>query len=187
MDPKYCPQCHGTDNYLDLVPLLAKPKELEGVVLSMLDRLAMETDSQHWYQEEGTTGVVVGPQRAHSLIYEVARQLGGTAVVAIPQMTFGIKKTFKSRYPVGTLFESISPNDMGMEITGYNLSLPIPSDATALFVTDKYDVNEMSSLAGCVSNPIRWLPYVLSLVTDTDVHHGPRGQDNMKIISLHEE
>lgn len=186
---RMCPNCHGTGQILDLAPLLAKPRMLVEHVHELIERkesgiwkmVKKKADFSTDNYEVGNVYddpsiFVVGPQRAHSLVYEVARQLGGSAVVAEP--------TTEMREIEQGLCEGL----LELRITGYRLSIPILPDATVLFVTDRLDEQEMQSVMQCVSNPIRWLPYILAIVSNQDtLEGGPRGMESMKIIALHKE
>jgi hypothetical protein len=177
-------QCHGTGQTLDLAPLLAKPDKLHLPVRQLIHEIVTN--------EEFDEIVIIGPQRASNLVYEVARQLGGTAVVAEPE--YGLRGN-----PKGNMaFPPI------IAMTGYRLSLPIPPDATCLFVTDKVDEKEMSDVVlAVVPDPCSFrfaggtvLPYVLALVGGSDklviaAHvSSPQGfipSSLLSIISLHKE
>ena len=179
-----CEVCHGNGTVLNLAPLLAKPSCLIDLVTSLLNEVP-------WSDKPGPckamTGkvfnappiYVVGPQCAHSLVYEIARQLGGSAVVTVEQHSHHYAQ-------VGGAEVSIQPYMHQCKIT-LGLSLPIPPDATVLFVTDRVDEVEMASVTDSVSNPIRWLPYVLALISNKSILLGPRGAEELKIISLHQE
>lgn len=174
-----CPDCRGTGNIIDLVPLLANPKELSDVVDNLLCIDFCES-IVHVKNEEL---FIIGPQRASNLVYEVARQLGGTAVVAQHEpVVDDILADMKRR----GLVYGVELERRVRAITGYRLSFPIPPDATVLFVTDRFDEAEMSSVRNLVPNPIRWLPHILALVSSVDEIDGPRG-GGAKVISLHKE
>jgi hypothetical protein len=90
----------------------------------------------------------------------------------------------------------------------YRLSLPIPPDATVLFVTDRFDEKEMKEIIGATDEAAvgskGFLPYILCLVRDGEEElevtrewiggacpdglqsrfYVPKG---FKVISLHEE
>lgn len=71
-----CPACHGTGQILDLAPLLAKPKALRDVVECLIHRQVpggndVDTFAVRLFDEKNL--YVIGPQRAHSLVYEIAR------------------------------------------------------------------------------------------------------------------
>jgi len=163
----FCPACHGTGSIIDLAPLLAKPKELEDCVKELIPLFNPPVyPSPH----------VVGPQRAHSLVYEVARQLGGTAVVAITKHKIGLGEPYECH---GEMHDSPT-----IVANGYRLSLPIPPYATVLFVTDKTDEQEIKAIINLVTKPgnnTHTLPYVLALVSDKQAIAG------FKVISLHQE
>jgi len=173
-----CGGCEGTGQVLDLAPLLAKPKELHEAVR---DLILLNADKIWKEIIEGAPSpfdlYVVGPQRAHSLVYEVARQLGGTAVVAISH--------YRSK-----------PDEFVYD----TLSLPIPDNATVLFVTDRLDsddtlkelldvITAARGLITPVNDGKRFsvLPYALTLVS-----RGSGGMQidpdlTLKVISLHQE
>jgi hypothetical protein len=120
---------------------------------------------------------VIGPQRASNLVYEVARQLGGTAVVAEPD---NIEDT---RDGIGGVWNTI-----------YYLSLPIPDSATVLFVTDKWDKTEMTQVVQTTitsNEKAKALDYLLCLIgpekteQELDCRFGTNGR--MKVISLQQE
>jgi uncharacterized protein YbjQ (UPF0145 family) len=137
---------------------------------------------------------VIGPQRASNLVYEVARQLGGAAVVAIEQHSHHFTQAGAEI--------SIQPYMHQCIITS-SLSLPIPDKATVLFVTDKMDENEM---LGIIETTIQSLtirqvhpgddaavsifPCVLCLVNQNSNElirgHTTSGWKQGKIISLHQ-
>jgi hypothetical protein len=193
---KCCPDCHGTGQVIDFAPLLAKPKELGECASELWTKLAcqhmaeMVTDRvlahEMKVQPSEVSSVfpgnrfVVGPQRAHSLVYEVARQLGGTAVVAEPVQTIELEAG-------GTVDV---PDDYGIRTTGYRLSLPIPPDATVLLATDMMDANgyqEMCKIVDlCAQQKSTLLPYILCLV-NTEQTGEPMRLAPVKIISLHKE
>jgi len=169
----HCPNCHGTGSIIDLAPLLAKPKELEDCVKELIPLFNPPVyPSPH----------VVGPQRAHSLVYEVARQLGGTAVTVKPEEPI-LKDIFADMKRRGLCYDA----DLEIKVNaarGYRLSLPIPPDATVLFVTDKTDEQEIKAIINLVTKPgnnTHTLPYVLALVSDKQAIAG------FKVISLHQE
>ena len=166
-----CPSCHGTGHVLDLAPLLAKPLFLESCtydLISKFKKVAQINEIEE--QERGTKFVIVGPQRAHSLVYEVARQLGGTAVVVIEEDADQQSVDWNK------------PRDKD-----YRLSLPIPPDATVLFVTDRMDSGRLEEFKSMVDlaeggRAINILPYILCLVS-TEFEN----KTIYKIISLHQE
>ena len=175
-----CPHCHGTDSILDLAPLLAKPKELEECVGDLAFRLGINNRIDGLY--------IIGPQHASNLVYEVARQLGGTAVVAHTRSTSRMLLMAHERG------DMIGEEDMKvmleLERQGapptYFLSLPIPSDATVLFVTDRYDYAEQVQICNQIAAPAgeparQTLPYLLALVSLSEKF------GNWKVISLHQE
>lgn len=201
-----CHLCHGTGTILDLAPLLAKPKELAPFVGLALVEL---------FKAEGLTGFVgdkreipidkdyfvVGPQRAHSLVYEVARQLGGTAVTC-----FDHDAETKHNLNAWANCECTCPackRDMLSFVASYRLSLPIPPDATCLFVTDRVDEKEMNAVVLTVApEPCGFrfaggtvLPYVLALIGGekliieghTDKATGFVPPSSLQVISLHQE
>jgi len=146
-----CDYCHGTGTVLDLVSLLAKPKELTSCLGELLDANSIVGGVYH-----GMGNLhVVGPQRASNLVYEVARQLGGTAAVAEPNF---VKDDAYLSVGGGT------QRFVCYQHQGYRLSLPIPDSATVLFVTDRVDVQEVKAIAGLVK--VEPLPYLLCLVAD---------------------
>lgn len=182
MPSEPCTDCHGTGQVLDLAPLLADAGgELIDVAHSLLGMAGFESGScsvchEVWSKPKDHI-VVVGPQRASNIVYEVSRQLGGTAVVA------------QDEYVPDEVYTSVTgrSNHACYQRKGYRLSLPIPESVTVLFVTDRMDEKEMATITDSVHNPIRWLPYVLTLVSNKDTLHGPRGADELKVISLHQE
>jgi len=169
-----CNTCHGTGQVLDLAPLLAKPDLMEECAKELLLKYAeIHNHSKTDKTDFGPAGIprdkliIVGPQRAHSLVYEVARQLGGTAVVVIEEDADQQSVDWNK------------PRDKD-----YRLSLPVPPDATVLFVTDRWDVKEMSPIYMTVINEktkFTMLPYILSLMSDTEYF------DSLKIISLYQD
>ena len=190
--------CRGTGQILDLAPLLAKPKVLgEDCARILCNKLYNKQDTKTpafdvW--KESMNFHIVGPQRAHSLVYEIARQLGGTTVVAEP----------------GYREETLEWDDArGDQIVyckdGYNLSLPIPSDATVLFVTDRVDEKELLWVFRALTlgrDPLPILPYLLCLIGDGAVafrepvtlgdssmwgKHADELPEILKVISLHQE
>ena len=171
-----CKHCHGTGQILDLAPLLAKPRCFLPMVSELIEK------AEQWsvcgnvslvgqIYEAPQPLYVVGPQRASNLVYEISRQLGGSAVV------YGRDAAETKRQ-----WEAGDFDPDGERLLG-----DIPPDATVLFVTDRFDEAEMASVTDSVNNPIRWLPYVLTLVSSKDVLHGPRGADELRVISLHQE
>jgi hypothetical protein len=178
-----CPDCHGTGQILDFAPLLASTKHLSQW-MSVL-RLTMPPIPGH-----GENICVVGPQRASNLVYEIARQLGGTAVVVEP-IHDTVERTGSMPSVPAIYVEGNSW--VFTDITGYRLSMPIPPDATVLFVTDRYDWEEMRNLIGLMDGLDKVLPYVLTLIgVQEDVEfvcqtsHGPN-ESTFKVISLHQE
>jgi hypothetical protein len=176
-----CSECHGTGQILDLAPLLAKPRLLSDVVISLLISKPIDgipdRNLTDLLVSKSLVGVpdkmefcgdralyIICPARCATLGYEVARQLGGTAVVAVPhyqsqQDTF-IYDTF---------------------------SFPIPLDATVLFVTDRVDDSgEMLKVIETVDPKTTVLPYVLCLVAE-DVTGLHNRDQVLKVISLHQE
>jgi hypothetical protein len=214
-----CPKCHGTGQILDLAPLLAKPEELTLLVRLQIQEWlhgSMLYDIPHvcdcpwdWLDEEQVQeGLrkmwpnlhIVGPQRAGNLVYEVARQLGGTAVVAVPITEFVQSKNVDLRPPDHPEW---APSHPYMPKPGYRLSLPIPTDATVLFVTDRIaDFEEYMTpilravmpfkREGPVPYALAVLPYVLTLVSSTPSPYmskwdAAEPRIEWKIISLHKE
>jgi hypothetical protein len=205
-----CEVCHGTGQIIDLAPLLAKPKELSDVVgeydnankntlLSKLSRQPLTDNiSCLWrLREERPELYVIGPQRAHSLVYEVARQLGGTAVVVTsPNYLLENASNYFAKMSTSNLAFSDENGfkRLLLEESKVRISLPIPDNATVLFVTDRYDEQEMDWIIRTTWNPDMktllptMLPYVLSLVSGTEIHRVPWIIDQgFKIISLHQE
>jgi hypothetical protein len=177
VDIDSCRNCHGTGQILDLAPLLAKPWVLDGLIGQWLRRPQQNElfDSLPNATSKGVRDsvYVVGPQHAHSLVYEVARQLGGTCV------------TVSCEYD----------DKFNSKPTYWDLSLPIPPDATVLFVTDRVDNQEMLSCmralyVGDGSPEFGWarkiLPHTLALVANTQEFDGVQGQ-KYTVISLHKE
>jgi hypothetical protein len=177
-----CWRCKGTGQILDLVPLLTKPKKLANVV----DELMWLNCDDSIVRSLGDTSNlhVVGPQRASNLIYEVASQLGGTAVVCFPVETI----------LVGHPAIPKSLEDMKwvtMKSVKLSLSLPISPDTTVLFVTDQFDEEEMKTVVGCVKKR-RLLPYILCLVSGAVSKTSVEGTEpwivdsnEFEVISLH--
>ena len=167
-----CPRCHGTGIILDLAPLLAKPKELGNVVGELCHKFRKAVC--FWKNLH-----VVGPQRASNLVYEVARQLGGTAVMAV-----------EMEQPTTVIEYDSTPecNKGHKELRiVYRLSLPIPLDSTVLFVTDRVDDSgEMLNIMEERSKATV-LPYVLCLIAKDDVTGLHNRDQVLKIISLHQE
>ena len=188
-DTYVCENCHGTGHIIDLSPLLAKPSKLADVVISLLIKGPIDgipaRNITDLLVSKSLVGVpdkmefcgdrsiyIVGPQRAHSLVYEVSRQLGGNAVVV-----------------------EFYPRD-DYEPT---LSFPIPSDATVLLVTDKVNEKEMIEVVKTTIPDVlshrttggRVLPYVLSLISSTHELIIPADKNfvagSLSIISLHKE
>jgi hypothetical protein len=196
-----CPTCHATGSILDLAPLLAKPEMLLETVRSL-----RSTDGTRagyfraWWKEAQSASDngllhVVGPQRASNFVYEVARQMGGTAVVAEPKyevmcdhddtkLNDDVRVT---KNKDGVFVEGTYRTKAAVGIDGYRLSLPVPPDATVLFVTDRmgYEdryVEEIHNIMK-VMGRYNMLPYVLCLVS-----HRIEGFDvRTKVISLHQE
>ena len=177
------------EGVLDLAPLLAKPKELRVPVEHLIHTKCpgatddVDTFAVRYYDSKNIH--VIGPQRASNLVYEVARQLGGMAVVVEP-----IRETVEKTCTMPVVPAVCVEGDSWAftDTIGYRLSLPIPDDATVLFVTDRLDEKEMQEITQCVSNPIRWLPYILALVSDRDeLVDGPRGAERQRVIALHKE
>ena len=156
-----CVSCHGTGQILDPAPLLAKPKELGNVVSELCHEFRRAVCS--WKDLH-----VIGTPRAHSLVYEVARQLGGTAAVAIENHDYSRAN--------------------GLYISCYRLSLPIPPDATVLFVTDRVDDSgEMLNVMEEERSKAAVLPYVLCLIAKDDVTGLHNRDQVLKIITLHQD
>lgn len=181
---KICPRCNGSNFVLDLAPLLAKPKELE--------ELAKVLEGKLWEVAKGMIDdegefCVVGPQRANSLVYEVARQLGGTAVVAEPIV--------EERMVSSGGYSSIPSREK--QVMGYRLSLPIPDNGTVLFVTDRLQGAEHIEILHKVAESAKTiLPYILCLMSmpcylndepDTLTIGLNKGPDKFRVISLHQE
>jgi hypothetical protein len=182
-----CPQCHGTGSIIDLAPLLARPKDLTDVVAEILN--SPDLGSATKWDKTGFYGAhVVGPQRASNLVYEIARQLGGTAVVA------NEVKGMRNVEPVANMGDMLQ--FMGeLYTTGHRLSLHIPEDSTVLFVTDRLDEKEMAEVVKATRLRVLCsnLPYILCLVSDrSEADLRPEGcymqtVDLWKIISLYQE
>jgi len=174
-----CNDCEGTGKILDLAPLLARPKELGECVEKLVIAQLPHTQPNHGL-------AIVGPQRAHSLVYEVARQLGGTAVVMIEDIEIAETTT---KIMVDDVEDVVTRKVV--ERQGYRLSLPIPPDATVLFVTDRMDEQEMMAIMNCATSSGKFtvLPYILSLVWDGKEMplHAMTGKETFKVISLHQE
>jgi RNA polymerase subunit RPABC4/transcription elongation factor Spt4 len=153
-----CPVCHGTGTVLDLAPLLAKPDKLNEVATELLS-LVSRYSGQTWRHIH-----IVGPQRAHSLVYEIARQLGGSAVVIIEEETSICPRCGEDTKSVHTPCHRINER-----FEYYHLSLPIPDNATVLFVTDRLDEKEMREIIGITDEVVKgskgFLPYILCLVS----------------------
>jgi hypothetical protein len=147
---------------------------------------------------------VVGPQRASNLVYEVARQLGGTAAVA------ELKTKIVGHDPVYT-YKTVQGQSYGpetertfshfkrevVEPDGYRLSLPIPPDATVLFVTDRLGPKMVEMVDTVMAVRVSTTPspvvlsYLLCLVDsrqETGSGLCPVMMDHrpFKIISLHQ-
>lgn len=177
--PGVCAHCHGTGQVLDLAPLLARPEELHQPVYELIERMIDPRNRPAEDAKQFATPFVVGPQRAHSLVYEIARQLGGTCAV----------------WASGVGYDG--------EPVGGSLSLPIPDGATVLFVTDRYDSksSEIRDIAHEIDGPlhcfkgIKALPYLLCLITNRDRTMEFEIRDehllpqicNVPVISLHQE
>ena len=194
-----CSECHSTGRFLDLAPLLAKPMGLRQMVDSLLFKCHMSIpcefppvaindkaplgysvhEEYHYYPCGNLNVHVVGPRP--TLTYEVARQLGGTAVVAEPK--YGIEWIKDADEESGR-----RPSCLRQ---GYRLSLPIPDSATVLFVTDRFDESEMMSIMNSATSSGKFtvLPYILSLVWDGKEMplHAMTGKETFKVISLHQE
>jgi hypothetical protein len=135
---------------------------------------------------------VVGPQRAYPLIYEIARQLGGTAAAAIEDFKWEVVDTCDSGYEdiVQQMNHRGEMYRIGRKCSGYRLSTPIPATATVLFVTDDFkSVSEFNEWHGCVDKSVKFLPYVLTLMNSSGclLHKEPGWSNGFKIISLHQE
>jgi hypothetical protein len=170
-----CSVCHNTGHLLDLTPLLANTGELTDVTNELLKMAGFvpavcEKCHEVWLKPFVPI-VVVGPQRASNIVYEVARQLGGTAVVSFDTGETVSDFTERASY---FLKSDGHARNLKPPKQNYRLSLPIPDNATVLFVTDWLDVSEMKSIAECVKANV--LPYLLCLVTD----HSREG-----VIALH--
>jgi hypothetical protein len=165
-----CEMCSGTGYTIDLTMLLAKPEVMEVVVEQLHFLLPLDTRPIMLKAVSEADLVVIGPQRAPNLVYEVARQLGGTAVVAEPE--YGVR------------LEDKLPGNWIPCVDGYRLSLPIPPDATVLLATDRTDDKEIKAVINLVTKPgnnTHTLPYVLALISDK------QAIDGFKVISLHQE
>ena len=174
-----CDDCKEDGTILDLSPLLAKPlliKDFVGYLLHTLYQIDGETVLKKWYALDTRDNLyIVGPQRASNLVYEVARQLGGTA--AVTRETYDMDK-----------------------ITRQEFSLPIPNNATILFVTDIVDMKhekELMGIAKAVNKLEEVLPYCLCLIHRKH-KEGPMiqaitsddkitGSKFLDVISLHQE
>jgi hypothetical protein len=202
--------CHGTGQILDLAPLLAKPKELEDCAKYLVMKLPEvneilqkalinpKKDAESWAGQtrpfENLS--VVGPARCTTFGYEVARQLGGTAVVT--KVLAEKKNCSVCGMPYAFNEDGLHslcecPSGHAVDASVYSLSLPIPDGATVLFVTDKIDEKEIRQMVGCVKER-KLLPYVLCLisqgnpelsveVTEPWIVNG----NNFSVISLHQE
>ena len=205
-----CDNCHGKTYTIDLAPLLAKPKELSEVAFNLGAHLgcALVGADKGWVNNLCRTSDelariigrhvknlhVIGPQRAGNLIFKVAEQLGGTAVTVKPEEPI-LKDIFADMKRRGLCYDA----DLEIKVNaarGYRLSLPIPPDATVLFVTDKAEGEELSQIIqatdsanGCVTI----LPYILCLVSTASAEKlaerlaNGRKTSGMKIISLHSD
>ena len=183
-----CATCHGTGQFLDLAPLLAKPNVLVEVVHELLFK-QYHVDR---CQECGDVGLsstiesqtmpthIIGPQHANNLIYEIARQLEATVVTCSP-----VETTFIGHPAIPESLEDMNRWKTTKSLN-YHLSIPIPDLTPVLFVTDKLDESEMNSIIGIVNNPIRYLKYILALVSDKNTIR-IRGAENFNVISLHQE
>lgn len=163
----------------DLAPLLARPDHVATVSGLLTVDLFKQIELNKLVGEEVVPEIpfftnlhVVGPQRASNLVYEVARQLGGTAV------NIGWQRQV---YENPALGESINFVQV--------LSTPVPESATVLFVTDAFhnDMTEFDNILKLVSKSKK-LPYILCLVNFS----GADGITDAKIgradiISLHKE
>jgi hypothetical protein len=198
-----CELCNSTGTVLDLAPLLARPELLDRKVGDLCYRF-IEDDKKEYYANREKNGyghypqphrfknlIVVGPQRANSLVYEVARQLGGTAVVAEPiEVMFDCKTcTHKHENDCGGC---VIKRKYG--VLKYRLSLPIPPDATVLFVTDRVHQKEMYAIMEHVmtsvpkDKPHKFLPYLLALVSEYAKWEFPDPEETQwQVISLHKE
>jgi len=207
-----CLNCHGTGQALNFAPLLAKPGALSVYVEVMLKSLGYNWHAR-WFKIEQPK-VIVGPQRAHSMVYEVSRQLGGTAVVAercLPDEA--VKFAHQVEMDLSAIESEILSHDgtkrifsewscpahtkkwaKDLQSIGYRLSLPIPPDATVLFVTDRVDEKEMDQVIHATWNPDMGtpfptiLPYILALISSTETYRLPWiNEKGFKVISLHQE
>ena len=192
-----CEVCHGTGQILDLAPLLAKPSALRGIVRDLCDGMGYKDLPVFATWTVGDTVLsgrpgfyVVSPQRSASLAYALADCLDGTAVVAIPQGEY--HEEVKARTDIEASTQGSGEMQQEKESSqdhkgrtklavGYRLSLPIPPDATVLFVTDKFDRQEVLKLIDVVATE-KILPYVLCLISSEDTVDG-----KWKVISLHQE
>jgi len=167
-----CSSCHGTGQVLDLAPLLAKPIILATVVHDLFfknDDSPHSLSIAHVISEHRSrdTFHIVGPQRTSNLIYEVARQLGGTAVIV---------------YSVSHMHPDADLEKNNVSHVHTAPSLPIPPDSTVLFVTDRLS-DETAVVQRSISvttggnafeaiiltvndytRAVNYLPYVLCLV-----------------------
>jgi hypothetical protein len=167
-----CSNCHGKSYTLDLAPLLAKPRLLKELIGELLyTEIDGESLLKKWYTPDTRDDLyIVGPQRASNLVYEVARQIGGTAVVSIPIY------------------------DDGDVVDGYRLSIHISPDATVLFVTDRLGEQELTDVM-CATmktapkdKPHKFMKEVLMLVSRIGFWQFPNPErTSWKIISLHQE
>jgi hypothetical protein len=227
-DVVHAVDCHGTGQILDLAPLLANPHHLKDTAFALKEKLAeavtVSEDGQRSsncsLRDYGTkenrancliwealshqfSPYVIGPQRASNLVYETSRQLGGTAVVAIEDFKWEVVDTIDSGYEdiVQQMNHRGEMYRIGRKQSGYRLSLPIPPDATVLFVTDRLTKSDEEWVTAVLDSPstgipgvplyetVKYLDYVLCLVADVSsfgIFCGP-GHSPGKVISLHQE
>jgi hypothetical protein len=216
---RVCRICHGTGTVLDLAPLLAKPDKLRDCVNEFLLKIkekaecpkcgglkkemtidgplpCMQCNGAGYLYVYPVTPYVIGPQRAGNLVYEVARQLGGTAVVAEEVIEVQSISADAGCEPpedneVVVYNDTFAGDHCFRQLTKYRLSLPIPDNAMVLFVTDRVDNQEMLSCTrtlyeGDGAPEFGWarkiLPYVLALVSTEDTV-----DSKWKVISMHKE
>lgn len=175
-----CDICHGFGRTIDLAPLLSKPWALSDFASTLVEKAGFKVMFGVAQSVDARNICVVGPQRAHSLLYEVARQLGGSVVTANEDFKWEVVDTFDSGYEdiVQQMNHRGETYRIGRKRSGYRLSVPVPESAKVLFVTDILDVREMKAITAAVGPHEGVLPCVLCLVS-RGTHEG--------VISLYQE
>ena len=204
-------KCHFCKDgaVIDLAPLLAKPYMLDRYATMLLYNSGVLSDRELMNLiDDGATSLagksvrtirVVGPQRAHSLVYEVARQLGGTAMVAeriveVNLITADEGLVAPEDESIAEFNDTYSGDVCMRKLYRYRLFSIVPDNATILLVTDKLvekEMNEVYREAHC--GVLDVLPYILCLVgPDHELDKTTQWKDGnwiggFKVVSLHQE